>query len=93
MRVSSYVDGDVVKFDSIDSGHDRTMPRPVGTRQVHFVKIDGAVDTPVYDAEALHHQHVIHGPAIVTTENTTYLVEPGWRLEPTSQGAVWFLKD
>lgn len=93
VRVSSYVDGDVVKFDSIDSGHDRTMPSPVGTRQVHFVKIDGAVDTPVYDAEALHHQHVIHGPAIVTTENTTYLVEPGWRLEPTSQGAVWFLKD
>ena len=38
VRVSSYVDGDVVKFDSIDSGHDRTMPSPVGTRQVHFVE-------------------------------------------------------
>jgi N-methylhydantoinase A len=38
-------------------------------------------------------EHVIHGPAIVTTENTTFLVEPGWRLEPTRQGAVWFLQD
>jgi N-methylhydantoinase A len=38
-------------------------------------------------------QHKIIGPAIVITENTTYLVEPGWRLEPTQQGAVWFLRD
>jgi len=45
------------------------------------------------NAEALKHEAVIHGPAIVTTENTTYLVEPGWRLEPTVQGAVWLLSD
>jgi N-methylhydantoinase A len=40
----------------------------------------------------LTHRHTVLGPAIVTTENTTYLVEPGWRLEPTPQGAVWFLR-
>ena len=60
---------------------------------MHFTSISGAVDTPVFDAEALKHEYVIHGPAIVTTENTTYLVEPGWRLEPTVQGAVWLLSD
>jgi len=42
---------------------------------------------------ALTHEDVIPGPAIVTTENTTFLVEPGWRLQPTRQGAVWFLQD
>ena len=66
VRVSSYVDGDVVKFDSIDSGHDRTMPSPVGTRQVHFVKLDGAVATPMYDAEAPHPHPVHPRPATPT---------------------------
>jgi N-methylhydantoinase A len=93
IRVASYVDGDVVRFDSLEYGGDRTVPTPVGQRDVHFVDIDGALDTPIYDQHALTHEHVIPGPAIVTTENTTFLVEPGWRLEPTQQGAVWFLLD
>jgi N-methylhydantoinase A len=60
---------------------------------VHFIGTNSEISTPVYDASALTHEHRILGPAIVTTENTTYLVEPGWRLEPTTQGAVWFLRD
>jgi N-methylhydantoinase A len=82
-----------VKFESLDHEAERTMATPVSHRDVHFVAYDAAVSTPVYDASALVHQHTILGPAIVTTENTTYLVEPGWRLEPTPQGAVWFLRD
>ncbi|ARE37713.1 MULTISPECIES: hydantoinase/oxoprolinase family protein [Rhodococcus] len=93
LRVASYIDGDVVKFDSIDAGGDRATPAPVTTRKVHFTDISEPVQTPVYDENALHHAYVIAGPAIVTTESTTYLVEPGWRLEPTVQGAVWLLKD
>ncbi|GAB2826539.1 hydantoinase/oxoprolinase family protein [Alpinimonas psychrophila] len=93
VRVASFIEGEVVKFDSIDVGGDKRTPEPVSTRPVHFTGLAGAVDTPVYDAEALRHDCVIHGPAIVTTENTTYLVEPGWRLEPTVQGAVWLLSD
>ena len=54
---------------------------------------EDAGNTPIYDAAALTAQHKIIGPAIVITESTTYLVEPGWRLEPTQQGAVWFLRD
>ena len=57
------------------------------------VALDTQVNTPIYDATALTTQHKIIGPAIVITESTTYLVEPGWRLEPTQQGAVWFLRD
>lgn len=93
LRVASYIDGDVVKFDSIDAGGDRAVPTPVTTRKVHFTDISEPVHTPVYDENALDHAYVIAGPAIVTTESTTYLVEPGWRLEPTVQGAVWLLKD
>ncbi len=93
IRVASYVEGDVVNFDSLDAGGDRTEPTPVARRNVHFIGHDKALDTPVYDQGALTHEHVIHGPAIVTTENTTFLVEPEWRLEPTRQGAVWFLQD
>jgi N-methylhydantoinase A len=91
IRVASFIEGEVIKFESILAGGEKTEPAPVSSRMVHFTGISGAVDTPVYDAKALKHEYVIHGPAIVTTENTTYLVEPGWRLEPTVQGAVWLL--
>jgi N-methylhydantoinase A len=92
VRVASYVDGDVVGFDSLEYGGERTVPVEVSRRKAHFIGQDDPIETPVYDETALSPQHVIPGPAIVTTENTTYLVEPGWRLEPTAQGAVWFLQ-
>lgn len=93
VRVAAYVDGDVVNFDSLEVGGERTVPEPVARRSVHFIGHDAAIDTPVYDQHALAPDRVIPGPAIVTTENTTFLVEPDWRLEPTTQGAVWFLTD
>jgi len=93
VRVASYVDGDVVRFDSLEHGGGRRTPKPVDRRTVHFVDHDEPLDTPIYDHHVLTPDHVIAGPAIVTTENTTFLVEPGWRLEPTRQGAVWFLQD
>lgn len=93
VRVASYVEGDVVNFEPLDAGGRRSEPSPASRRQVHFIGHQDQVDTPVYDQHALTPDHVIHGPAIVTTENTTFLVEPGWRLEPTRQGAVWFLQD
>ncbi|MEH1017309.1 hydantoinase/oxoprolinase family protein [Micromonospora sp. CPCC 206060] len=93
VRVASYVDGDVVNFDSLGAGGERTVPTEVSRRRAHFIGHDKPIETPVYDQTALSHENVIPGPAIVTTENTTYLVEPGWRLEPTAQGAVWFLQN
>ena len=93
VRVASYVDGDVVRFESLEHGGVRHAPEPVGHRSVHFVDFDEPLETSVYDHSALTAEHVVVGPAIVTTENTTFLVEPGWRLEPTNQGAVWFLQD
>jgi N-methylhydantoinase A len=93
IRVASFVEGDVVRFDSLEHGGERRSPEAGSTRTAHFVDHDGPLETPVYDQRVLTPEHVIQGPAIVTTENTTFLVEPGWRLEPTRQGAVWFLQD
>jgi N-methylhydantoinase A len=93
VRVASYVDGDVIRFDSLDYGGDRRAPEPLSHRLVHYVDHDEALETSIFDQHVLTADHVITGPAIVTTENTTFLVEPGWRLEPTRQGAVWFLQD
>lgn len=93
IRVASYVAGDTVNFASLDTGGPRTVPEPISRRKAVFIGIEGHIDTAVHDESALRPEHVIPGPAIVTTQNTTFLVEPGWRLEPTPQGAVWFLQD
>ena len=93
VRVASYVEGDTVEFESLQDDVVRTVPEPIGHRSIHLTTLDEPVEAPVYDTTALQGDRVIPGPAIVTTENTTYLVEPGWRLEPTEQGAVWFLRD
>ncbi|BCT77436.1 acetone carboxylase subunit beta [Sinomonas cyclohexanicum] len=93
VRVASYVEGDKVAFESLEHGGERHPATPVGSRRVHFVDEPHAIETPVYDRTALTADSVISGPAIVTTDTTTFLVEPGWRLEPTAQGAVWFLQD
>ena len=93
VRVASFVSGDTVEFAALDDDAERTVPAAVGERTIHLTTQDEPVTAPIYDSTALHRESTIPGPAIVTTENTTYLVEPGWHLEPTAQGAVWFLRD
>ncbi|KAB1945002.1 hydantoinase/oxoprolinase family protein [Brevibacterium linens] len=93
VRVASYIEGEVVNFDDLEYGGQRSTPEPVERRLVHFVGHDDPVDTPIYDASALSADYVVHGPAVITTDNTTYLVEHGWRIEPTPQGAVWLLSE
>ncbi len=93
IRVASFIEGEVVNFDNLSTDIVRTEPEPISQRAVHFVNEDKAVDTRIYDVTALNEKYVVYGPAIITTESTTYLVEHGWRVEPTPQGAVWLLKD
>ena len=64
---------------------------PVGSAALPLRGIRGPVDTPVFDESALEPGRVVPGPAIVTTPTTTYLVEPGWRIETGAHGAIWFL--
>ena len=93
IRVASYVEGEKVEFDASLPLGDPTSAHAIESRQCHFARIDGAVDTPVYDQTALDPGLVVLGPGVVTTPTTTYLVEPGWRLETGAHGAIWFMKE
>jgi N-methylhydantoinase A len=93
IRVASYVEDEKVEFDASLPVGDPTPAHAIGSRQCHFADIDGAVDTPVYDQTALDPGLVVLGPGVVTNPTTTYLVEPGWRLETGAHGAIWFLAD
>jgi N-methylhydantoinase A/oxoprolinase/acetone carboxylase beta subunit len=50
----------------------------VGTRPAHWEEI-GTVPTPVFGQELIRCGNVIDGPAIVEAEDTTIVIEPGWR--------------
>ena len=92
IRVASYVEGQTVEFDASLPDGQPTPATPAGSRRCHFPGTAGAVDTPVYDETALQPGLTVPGPAVVTSPTTTYLVEPGWRLETGAHGAIWFLK-
>jgi N-methylhydantoinase A len=90
LRVASYVEGQTVEFDATPAaGSAAAIPR--GSRRCAFGGMTGSVDTEVFDESALEPGLVVRGPAIVTTPTTTYLVEPGWRIETGAHGAIWFL--
>lgn len=94
IRVCSFVELEAVRFDDIRAGlRSAPVPAPVGTRKCHFIGEKKPLDTKIYDRAALEHGVIIHGPAVITTPHTTYLVEPDWRFEAAAQGAAWFTRD
>lgn len=93
IRVSSFVDLKKVDFTAIKPIEERLSVKPVGSRECHFIGYDEPLETPVYDDSALVPGSYITGPAVVTTINTTYLVEPKWNFHASHSGAVWFFKD
>jgi N-methylhydantoinase A len=92
IRVASYVEGETVEFDATLASGPKTNATRVATRNCTFLGLDGAIETPVYDETALQPGLVVRGPAVVTTPTTTYLAEPGWRIETGAHSAIWFLK-
>ncbi len=93
VRVCSFVEVEAVQFDDIRPGLKQVpAPEPVSTRPCHFIGFDAPVATPVYDQKALTHGVSLHGPAVITTPHTTYLIEPGWRFEAAAQNAAWFTR-
>jgi N-methylhydantoinase A len=91
IRVASYVEGETVEFDATPLGR-TTAATPQESRRCAFGGMTGYLDTDVYDESALEPGLVVRGPAIVTTPATSYLVEPGWRIETGAHGAIWFLR-
>ena len=56
---------------------DKPLPEPVSRRPVHFDEDDDALDTPVYERDALHAGARVEGPAIVQQLDSTVVVPPG----------------
>lgn len=93
LRVCSYVQHPGIEFRSIKPpSKTLAAPDPVANRDCHFVGVDGAQKTAIYDEAALAPGTQIDGPAIVVTRATTYLIEPGWRYTAADQNAVWFTR-
>ena len=90
IRVSSYVELEKLDFKQIKPLAEKISVDPVDTRVCHFVGVDGPVETAIYDESALVPGSYIEAPAVVTTADTTYLVEPGWSFHASNRGAVWF---
>lgn len=95
IRVAAYVRHETVEFEDIKPvapGERRPPPAPASSRKCHFVGHEGALETPVWDRAAIAPGVQIAGPAIVASEVTTFLVDPGWNFVAAKQGASWFLR-
>ncbi len=93
VRVLSYVELETVQFNDIaPRGQTQKLPPPIERRKCHFVEAKEPLDTDVYEIGQLEAGHVIQAPAVVISPVTTYLVEPGWRLEIGEHGAAWFTR-
>ncbi|MGE0484182.1 MAG: hydantoinase/oxoprolinase family protein [Gammaproteobacteria bacterium] len=92
IRVASYVDVGKVDFGQLLPPDVRRAVAPLGSRPCHFVGHAAPHETRLYDERALAAGSFVEGPAIVTTDATTYLVEPGWQFHVGAHGAAWFLR-
>ncbi|MDL2339186.1 MAG: hydantoinase/oxoprolinase family protein [Pseudomonadota bacterium] len=95
MRVAAFVEHETVDFEDIRpvAAELRTPPpKPETMRKCHFVGHQGAVETPVWNRASIMPGMQIAGPAIVASEVTTFLVDPGWTFVAARQGASWFLR-
>jgi 5-oxoprolinase (ATP-hydrolysing) len=66
---------------SLPSGEANEPPTAANVRPVYF---EGAWQpTPFYDRSALRNGDVVDGPAVLIEQNTTTVLEPGWRATVT----------
>jgi N-methylhydantoinase A len=96
IRVASYARHETVKFEDIKPVprlERKAPPAPSSHRTCHFVGHDGPFETPVWARKDLEPGIEIEGPAIVASEVTTFLVNPGWTYVTAKQGASWFLRN
>lgn len=95
IRVAAYVEHQTVQFKNIKPLPENQRiapPAAEATRTCYFVGHKGAIETPVWSRSNLLPGVQIAGPAVVTSEVTTFLVNPGWTFVAAEQGASWFLR-
>lgn len=96
IRVASYVHHETVQFEDIKpvaKGERQAPPAPSAKRTCYFVGHKEPFETPVWSRAAIEPGVEISGPAIVASEVTTFLVDPGWTFVAGKQGASWFLRN
>lgn len=87
VRVIAYVEHEHVPLEPYRKS-DRTDVPATSHRDCYFEGQTDPVETPVYDHAGLEPGTVIHGPALIESETTTFVVEPGWYLIVGLQGAA-----
>lgn len=95
IRVAAFVRHETVQFEDIKpvpADKRSAPPAPSGTRKCWFVGHEGSFETPVWSRDAIAPGVQIPGPAIIASEVTTFLVNPGWNFVAAKQGASWFLR-
>jgi len=95
IRVAAFVQLETVEFEDIKAvpkEQRKPPPKPETVRKCHFVGHEGVVETPVWSRSAIEPGVQISGPAIIASEVTTFLVDPGWTFVAARQGASWFLR-
>ncbi|THD02004.1 hydantoinase, partial [Panacagrimonas perspica] len=92
VRVQSYVELETVNLGKLRAKSTKAAGPAEGSRKCYFVGHEGAVDTAVFSHEKLDVGTVVTGPAVVISAVTTYLVEPGWKVEIGEHGAAWFTR-
>ncbi|MGE4482757.1 hydantoinase/oxoprolinase family protein [Acidocella sp.] len=96
IRVATYARHETVKFQDIKplpKAERKLPPEPSSRRSCHFVGFEGAFDTPVWARKDIAPGVEIEGPAIIASEVTTFLVNPGWTYVAAKQDASWFLRN
>ena len=95
IRVAAFVRHETVTFEDIKpvaAELRKEPPKPETLRKCHFVGHEGAIETPVWNRADIAPGVQISGPAIIASEVTTFLVDPGWTFVAARQGASWFLR-
>lgn len=87
IRVVSFVEHDRLKLQP-STAQGVPPPPPRAERVCHFPNLADGAMTRIYDAEALAEGTTLEGPALVESPRTSFLVEPGWRLNMGKFGAA-----
>ncbi|NQV20172.1 MAG: hydantoinase/oxoprolinase family protein [Rhodospirillales bacterium] len=95
LRVASYVELDTVQFEHMQppKGSGNPVEKSGDIRKCWFVGHKQALDTAFYNTKDMKPDDAVLAPAVVVSPSSTFLVQPGWRLIMSEQGAGWLVRE
>jgi N-methylhydantoinase A len=76
------------KSTSAPKRHTMKSPTNSGTRRLFDTSVSAFVPAPVYARDAITHDQLIHGPAVITEAETTIIVPAGFDAMLRSDGTI-----